>query len=326
VPLELLAILIIALVFDFANGVQGSANIVATLISSRVMRPRRALWLAASAELLGSFLFGVAVAATIGEDFVDTEAITPLTLFAGLLGATLWNISTIYSRIPSSASHALIGGLIGSAVADGGLRMLQTKGVLIITGGLFAAPFIGMVMGYGLVRVIYFFAHRATPKVNQWFQGGQVLTAVLLALVFGSNDGQKVMGVIMLGLVLTGESEDFAIPFWVMVVSAVTLALGTLAGGERLVRTLGTRFYKIRPVHGLAAQLASDLVILIAGLLGGPVSTTQVVGSSIIGAGSADRLNKIRWGVFDRIVWTWVLTIPAAAIIAALIFWTLSYV
>jgi inorganic phosphate transporter, PiT family len=322
----MLAILAAALIYDFINGIQGSANIVATMISSYVMRPRRALWLAAIGEGIGPFLFGVAVANTISGKFVEADAITPLTLFAGVLGAILWNGFTVYISVPSSASHALMGGLMGAALSQGGLSTLQMEGIITILIALFASPFIGLLVGFLLVRLIYFLCHHAPPRINQQFRRGQIFASFGLAMVFGSNDGQKVMGVITLGLVLTGEQNNYQVPLWVVASTAIVLALGTLLGGDRVIRTMGTKFFKIRPVHGLASQTSSTLVILIAGLLGGPVSTTQVVSSSIVGAGSADRISKIRWQVFDRIGVAWYVTIPASAAAGALVFWILEKV
>lgn len=316
--LEMGLILALALVFDFTNGMQGSANVVSTLIFSRSLTPRAALWLAAIAEGLGPFIFGVAVASTVGEDFVRADAITATTVLAGLLGAIFWNVLTIWAGIPSSASHALIGGLMGAAIAESGVGVIQQSGFLIILAALIISPLLGLLFSYLLTKAIYFMAAKARPSVNRVFKRAQIVTSVLLALVFGSNDAQKVMGMITLGLILTGYQDDFFVPGWVMVVSAFTLALGTFVGGARLIKTMGARFYKVRPVHGLAAQSSATSVILVAGLLGGPVSTTHVVSSSIIGAGSADRLTKVRWHIFDRIGLSWVLTIPAAGTCAAI--------
>lgn len=323
-PVEAVVLLGAALVFDFANGMQGSANIVATMVSSRVMHPRRALWLAALAEGVGPFLFGAAVAGTVGSNLIVPSAITPLALFAALLSASLWSFFTIYSGIPSSPSHALIGGLLGGSIAEGGLGVVCGEGLYLVLGGLFVSPFVGMIGGFLLTRWCYFFAYHAHPRINLTFKRGQLVVSCLLALAFGSNDAQKVMGVMMLGLVVTETRQSFTPPMWVIASAALVLAGGTLVGGRRLIRTLGTRFYKIRPVHGLAAQTAACSLILLASGIGAPVSTTQVVSSSIIGAGSADRLSKVRWGIFDRIMGAWLLTLPITGGGAALLLWLLK--
>jgi PiT family inorganic phosphate transporter len=316
--LTLITILIItALIFDFLNGLHDSSNIVATMISSRALPPRMALGLTAVAEFCGPFIFGVAVARTIGQDIVVPGTITIDVIFAALLSAILWNLVTWFFGIPSSSSHALIGGIIGAVGAGAGLKAIQLSGLEKVFIALFASPIIGLIAGYLFTKLVFFLARGASPRINWFFRRSQIFTAVALALSHGTNDAQKTMGVITLGLVTTGYLEQFYVPTWVIALSAGAIALGTVSGGWRLIRTLGGKFYKIRPVHGFSAQVTSATVILGAALLGGPVSTTQVVSSAIMGVGSAERLSKVRWGVAGNIAVAWLLTIPATALAAA---------
>lgn len=310
----------IALAFGFFNGLHDSSNVVATVISTRALSPRRALWLAAIANGVGPLIFGVAVATTIGHEVVAEEAVTLSVVYASLLAAITWNVITLLVGIPSSTSHALIGGIVGAVWAGFGFDSILMGGVTKILLALFLSPILGMITGYYIVRLSYFLARGATPHVNIWFKRGQLLTATTLALSHGTNDAQKTMGIIALGLVATGTLNTFSIPTWVILASAVAMGAGTLFGGWSLIRTLGGRFYRVRPVHGFGAQTASSAVILGAALLGGPVSTTHVVSSAIVGAGTADRISKVRWGVFNNIVLSWLLTIPAAAAMGALLY------
>jgi PiT family inorganic phosphate transporter len=318
--LDALVLVVIALAFGFFNGLHDSSNVVATVISTRALSPRRALWLAAIANGVGPLVFGVAVATTIGHEVVAEEAVTLPVVYASLLAAIGWNVITLMVGIPSSTSHALIGGIMGAVWAGYGLDAILVGGLEKILLALFLSPPIGMVAGYYLVRLSYVLARSATPRVNIWFKRGQILTATTLALSHGTNDAQKTMGIIALGLVATGSLETFSIPTWVILTSAVAMGAGTLFGGWSLIRTLGGKFYRVRPVHGFGAQTASTIVILGAALLGGPVSTTHVVSSAIVGAGSADRIQKVRWGVVNNIVISWFLTIPTAAGMGALFY------
>ena len=285
-PTLLLIIIIIALLFDFMNGFHDAANIVATMISSRAMSPLSALLLSAAAHFAGPFLFG-------------------------------W---------PSSTSHALVGGLIGSVWVAFGIETVQLGGLTKVLVALFVSPILGLVMGFLILKLIYFLARGATPRVNQLFKRLQLLTSLVLALSHGTNDAQKTMGIIAMAMLTTGYISVFQIPWWVIVLSAAAISLGTALGGWRLIETLGGKFYKIRPVHAFGSQLTSAGIILGASLLGGPVSTTQVVSSAIVGAGSADRLSKVRWTVARDIVLAWVLTIPVCIGLAAGLFLLVSLV
>jgi inorganic phosphate transporter, PiT family len=318
----LIAVIVLALAFDFLNGVHDSSNIVATMISSRALPPRAALWMTAIAEFLGPFIFGVAVAETIGG-IVDANAISLQVLIAALSSAIIWNLLTWYLGFPSSSSHALVGGMIGAVLIGAGWGAINVEEFRKILIALFTSPFVGFIFGFIVLRVIMFLSWNATPKVNGFFKRGQIFTALALALSHGTNDAQKTMGLISLALVIAGYSSTLVVPQWVILICASMIALGTAMGGWRLIRTLGGKFYKIRPVDGFSSQLASATVILGASLVGGPVSTTQVVSSSIMGVGAADRVNKVRWGVSQEIATAWLLTIPATALIAAGLYWVI---
>ena len=316
-PVLLIVIIAIALVFDFLNGLHDSSNVVATLISSRAMAPRAALVMSAAAEFAGPFLFGVAVATTIGHEVVEAADISSAVIIAALSGAIVWNLITWYFGWPSSTSHALIGGLIGAVAVAGGFATIHLAGLGKVLIALFLSPILGLVLGYLVVKAIYFLARGASPRINILFKRGQWVTSLALALSHGTNDAQKTMGIIAMAMVTTGYVAEFHVPWWVVTISAGAIALGTLTGGWRLIETLGGRFYKIRPVHAFGSQLTSAGTILGAALMGGPVSTTQVVSSAIMGAGSADRLSKVRWTVAREIAVAWLLTIPVAALLAA---------
>jgi PiT family inorganic phosphate transporter len=313
----IVVIIVLALVFDFLNGVHDSSNIVATMISSRAIPPRVALGMTALAEFCGPFIFGVAVANTIGHEVVAAHTISTQVLVAALVSAILWNLLTWYLGFPSSSSHALVGGFIGAVMMDAGWEAIQLRGLEKILLALFTSPLIGYIIGFLILRLITLLCWNATPRINGLFKRGQIVTALALALSHGANDAQKTMGIIALALVTGNFLESFAVPLWVIVICAGMIALGTTVGGWKLIRTLGGKFYKIRPLDSFSSQLASALVILSASMLGGPVSTTQVVSSTIMGVGAAERLNKVRWGVAGEIAMAWILTIPVTALVAA---------
>jgi inorganic phosphate transporter, PiT family len=319
----IIAVIILALVFDFLNGIHDSSNVVATIISSRALSPRAALSMTAVAEFSGPFIFGVAVANTIGNEVVIAEAISIQVLLAALASAIFWNLLTWYLGFPSSSSHAMIGGFMGAVVLGAGWQAIKLHGLEKILIALFTSPIIGFVFGYIILHVILLLAWNATPRINSVFKRSQIITGLALALSHGANDAQKTMGIITLALVTGGYLKVFSVPVWVILLCAGMIALGTAIGGWKLIRTLGGKFYKIRPVDGFASQLASAVVILSASLVGGPVSTTQVVSSAIMGVGSADRVNKVRWGVAQEIATAWLLTIPATALVAAGMYWVI---
>ncbi|HET6444650.1 MAG TPA: anion permease [candidate division Zixibacteria bacterium] len=325
IPFAFLLLLVLALVFGFLDGFHNSANVVATVISSRAMRPRQSLTIAAIAEFAGPFLFGVAVAKTIGSDLVEPEAVTVPVVTAAIVAAIAWKIITWLPGLPSSSSHSLFGGLIGAVIVASGVAALKMSGLTKIVVALLLSPIVGFIGGYLVMIVTLRLTRSSSPSINTLFKRGQLFTSVGLALSHGSNNAQKVMGIIALGMVSTGLADSFVTPLWVIALAAGAMALGTLFGGQRIIRTLGGKFYKIRPVHGFASQATSATIVLGASLFGGPVSTTQVVSSSIVGVGSAERPSKVRWGVFKEIGLAWILTIPATALIAALLYFPINY-
>lgn len=319
--ITLIILIILALLFDFLNGVHDSSNIVATMISSRAMGPRSALVMTAIATLAGPFIFGVAVANTIGNDIVNSEVLNMMVIISALISAIAWNILTWVLGIPSSSSHALIGGIIGAVIAGAGFTAIKTAGVVKVLIALFASPVIGFFAGLIVANLIYLLSWKATPRINTVFKKLQIVTSLGLALSHGTNDAQKTMGIITLGLVIARVIQTFVVPFWVIAACAASIALGTSIGGWQLIKTLGSKFYKIRPVHGFASQISSAAVILAASIVGGPVSTTQVVSTTIMGVGAAERMSKVRWSVAGEIVSAWLITIPVTALLAGAIYW-----
>lgn len=314
----------LALLFDFLNGFHDSSNVVATPISSGAMNPRAALYTAAIAHFIAPFIFGVAVATAIGDGLLDDLAITINVVVAGLLAAVLWNILTWYLGLPSSSSHALVGGLLGAAILAEGVGVVRVDGLTKIMVALLVSPVVGLVVGFAAMKLTMASVRQAPPSVNVWFKRGQIVTLLGLALGHGSNDAQKTMGVITMGLLAGGLIPSFHVPLWVIALSAGAIAFGTALGGWRLIRTLGARIYRIRPIHGFASQISGASVILGAALLGGPVSTTQVMSSAIMGVGAAERLNKVRWLVLRDLAGAWLLTIPATAVMSALVLLALN--
>jgi PiT family inorganic phosphate transporter len=325
-PRLLISILVaLALIFDFLNGFHDSANVVATMISSRAMTPRAALFIAAAANFIGPFLFGVAVAKTVGNAVVKAESVTIAVVLAALVSASFWNLVTWYFGIPSSSSHALIGGLIGAVLVGSGYQAIQPEGLWIVVAALFFSPIIGFAAGILVMRLTLVAARGATPKANIFLKAAQIPTAIGLALSHGTNDAQKTMGIITMGLVVLGYQTDFNVPYWVILASATAIGLGTAFGGWRIIHTLGAKFYRIRPIHSFTSQLTSAAVILGASLTGGPVSTTHVVSASILGVGAAQRRSQVRWGVMKDILIAWLLTMPATALLAAILYFLFAY-
>jgi len=324
---DLLIIILIglALIFDFLNGFHDSANVVATMISSRAMTPTAALIIATVANFIGPFVFGVAVAKTIGKDVASPDSITIAVVLAALLSASIWNLLTWFFGIPSSSSHALIGGIVGAVLVGTGMQALKIEGLGLVAVALFLSPVLGYILGQIVMRFSMWAVRNATPKANMFFKYAQIPTAFTLALSHGTNDAQKTMGIITMGLVVLGYQESFVVPWWVILASATAIGIGTASGGWRIIHTLGGKFYRIRPIHSFASQLSSMVVILTASLFGGPVSTTHVVSSSILGVGAAQRRSQVRWGVMGDILVAWFLTVPASAGIAALLYYLIDY-
>jgi PiT family inorganic phosphate transporter len=319
-----ITIIVLALLFDFLNGIHDSSNIVATMIASRAFSPRTALGLTAVANFIGPFIFGVAVAETIGHEVVNSKAISILVILTALISAILWNLLTWYLGFPSSSSHALIGGLIGAVAIGAGWEAILIPGLTKVLLTLLTSPLIGFLFGYLFLKLLILLSWNATPKVNTVFKRSQIFTSIALALSHGTNDAQKTMGIITLALLTGGVLKSFIVPSWVVFVCAAMIALGTAVGGWRLIRTLGGKIFRIKPIDGFASQLSSSAVIIGASLIGGPVSTTQVVSSSIMGVGAGERMNRVRWGVGKDIAIAWVLTIPATALLAAGLYWIFS--
>lgn len=312
-----LILLGLALVFDFLNGFHDSSNIVATVISSRAMSPRAALTLAALSEFAGPFLFGVAVATTVGAELLDPAAMQVSIVIAALVAAVFWNLLTWYLGIPSSSSHALLGGLLGAALVGAGVQVVRSAGLVKILLALLLSPVAGLLVGFLVMRLTRWLVRGAPPRINTAFRVGQIATLLGLGLSHGTNDAQKTMGVITLGMVASGLLDEFVVPLWVIAASAGAIALGAYFGGWRLIRTLGARMYRIRPINGFTSQVTGAGVILGAALLGGPVSTTQVMSSAIVGVGAGERINKVRWNILGDMFLAWLLTIPVTAGLAA---------
>jgi PiT family inorganic phosphate transporter len=324
----------VAFVFDFINGFHDSANSIATVVGTRVLTPLVAVGWAATFNFLAAFTVGTAVAKTVGKGMIDVAIVTPNVILAGLLGAIIWNLITWYYGLPSSSSHALVGGYAGAAVAKAGLVAIIPAGWVKTLIFIVASPLIGLTAGYFLMVAFYWTFRWFTPaKVDKIFRRLQLVSAALFSLSHGANDAQKTMGIIV-GLLISAEglfaaetgwmrhlhlTDADGIPLWVEMGAYTAIALGTLFGGWRIVHTMGTRITKLRPVGGCAAETGGAIAILIATRFGIPVSTTHTITGAIVGVGATTRLSAVRWGVAGRIVWAWILTIPAAAITAALI-------
>ncbi len=315
----LIVIVAVALVFDFTNGFHDSANAIATSISTRALSPRIALAMAAVLNMVGAFL-SQNVAKTVGKGIVNLPADSQTIVLAALIGAICWNLLTWYLSLPSSSSHALIGGLIGATLVAVGTSGVEWSGILHkVILPMVSSPAIGLLGALLLMNLLLFIVHHRAPRpVNRTFRTLQPLSAGAVALAHGMNDAQKTMGVIWLALITSGQlSENAPIPDWVIVVSALSIALGTYFGGWRIIRTLGTKIIHLDPIHGFAAETTSAGVIWVASSLGYPISTTQTITASIMGAGATGRLSAVKWGVAGNIVWAWIFTIPAAGLVAA---------
>jgi len=317
----LLVVVATALLFDFTNGFHDSANAIATSISTRALRPGVALGMAAVANVVGA-LISTEVAATLGKGIVETSAVSQLVVLAALIGAVTWNFITWYYGIPSSSSHALIGALVGAVLSAASAKDVKWHGILDkVVIPTVTSPLIGMVMGALLATALYWTFRNARPATaSNGFRKAQTVSAALMAFSHGSNDAQKTMGVISLALLAAGRIDHFYVPLWVKLASALTIGLGTFSGGKRIIRTLGMKLVKLQPIDGFAAETAASAVLLGTAHLGFPVSTTHVITSSIMGVGATKRLSAVKWGVTFNILLAWVLTLPMAAAIAAVIY------
>ena len=318
----LVVVVAVALGFDFTNGFHDTANAVATSVSTRALTPRLAVLIASGANLAGAFVT-TAVAKTVGKDIVASDLITTKSVLAALLGAIAWNLLTWWLGLPSSSSHALIGGLVGAALAQSGENGVLWHGLAhkIVIPAL-VAPLIAFGAAFLLLVVIYWLFQRLTRGVaNRGFRLGQLASGTFMAFTHGANDAQKTMGVIALALFANGNLKEFDIPTWVKLAAGLSIAAGTYVGGWRIMRTLGQRLYKMEPESGFAAQVSAGATIWAATHYGYPLSTTHVISGGVLGAGATQRLSAVRWGVAGNIVFAWVLTIPAAAAVAAAFYW-----
>ncbi|WP_428560851.1 MAG: anion permease [Solidesulfovibrio sp. DCME] len=327
IPFLLVAVVGIALVFDFTNGAHDSANAIATIVSTKVLSPLAAVCMAGALNLLGAFL-GTAVAHTIGSGIVRPEVVAGSqgVVLAALLGAIFWNLLTWYWGLPSSSSHALVGGLIGAAIAYGGFGAPSYGSIAAkVLLPLVLSPLAGFFSGYALMVILSWMVRRATPRrVNFLFKKLQILSSAFMATSHGLNDAQKTMGIITLALVIFGEIPEMTVPFWVKLSCALSMGLGTACGGWKIVKTMGHKIFKLEPIHGFAAETAAAAVICGASALGAPISTTHTISTTVIGVGASKRLSAVRWGVAGRLVVAWVMTIPAAAVVAAICYEALS--
>ncbi|MDL2269359.1 inorganic phosphate transporter [Desulfosarcina sp. OttesenSCG-928-A07] len=329
IPLLLVLIIIAALAFDFTNGAHDCANAIATVVSTKVLTPRTAVVMAAVLNLVGALL-GTEVAHTLGSGIVRPDVVSGsrILVLAALMGAISWNSITWYFGIPSSSSHALIGGLMGAAMAHAGINSLNAASILgKVVAPLIISPLAGFLMGLvfmGAITILFFRVNRAFA--NRFFRKSQIFSAGIMALSHGLNDAQKTMGVITLALLIFGCIETIVVPLWVKLACAMAMAAGTAMGGWKIVKTMGHKIFKLEPVHGFAAETSAALVISGASLFGAPISTTHTITACIFGVGSTQRLSAVRWGIAGNLIIAWVLTIPASALVGGLCFYILEAV
>ena len=314
-----------ALAFDFMNGFHDAANAIATVVSTRVMKPHTAVAMAAFCNMAAIFIFELKVAATVGKGTIDPSAIDHYVVFGALVGAIAWNIITWYYGIPSSSSHALIGGLIGAAIAKAGTGSLISSGVIKVVAFILISPLLGMLLGSVMMILVSWVFRRSTPRrVDTWSRRLQLISASAYALGHGGNDAQKTIGIIWMLLLSAGIMQNGdPVPFWVIASCYTAIGLGTIFGGWRIIKLMGQKITKLRPVGGFCAQTGGAATLFLATALGIPVSTTHTITGAIVGVGATKRLSAVRWGIAGTIVWAWVLTIPCSAVIAA-VFWYLG--
>src|SRR5215211_228471 len=321
-----IALVTLALIFDYINGFHDAANSIATVVSTRVLSPGKAVIWAAFFNFVAAFTFGTAVAKTVGSGMIRVEIVTFAVIFSGLVGAIIWDFITWYYGLPTSSSHALIGGYAGAAVAKAGFAAIIPAGWTKTLVFIVLSPLIGMILGFLLMIVLLWtFQHFSPSRVDRWFRKLQLVSAAAYSLGHGGNDAQKTMGIIAGVLYAGGYIEKFRIDLWVILMAHAAIALGTLSGGWRIIHTMGSKITKLQPVGGFAAEAAGAVSLFTATHLGVPVSTTHTITGAIIGVGSIRRLSAVRWGVAGRIVWAWVLTIPMAAFISAVTYYIVAY-
>jgi PiT family inorganic phosphate transporter len=326
----LILVVVFALVFDFINGFHDTANAIATVVSTGVLRARTAILMAAVFNVGGAF-WGTAVAKTLGRDIIDPSQVTQTIVVSALIAAIVWNLLTWYFGIPSSSSHALVGGMVGAGLAGIGPTAVKAAGVEKVVIALIASPFLGFTASFIVMVAVYWLVRRVPPsKINTFFRSLQLFSSASMAVSHGSNDAQKTMGVITMALVAYQGTYDpkseFPVPVWVVVACALAMGFGTAAGGWRIIHTMGSKIFKLRPIHGFVAETSAAIVLQTASHLGLPASTTHVITASIMGAGATTRLSAVSWGVTRRIFAAWVLTIPTCALLSALTWFVLHAV
>ncbi len=317
-------LVVLAIGFDFMNGFHDAANAIATIVSTGVLRPGQAVLWAACFNFLALFIFGLSVAATIGKGMVNPAVVDTHVIFGALIGAITWNVVTWYYGIPSSSSHALIGGMIGATVAKAGTGALVSAGITKTMLFILVAPLMGFVLGALLLLLVSWLFRRATPgRIDKWFRRGQLVSCALYSVGHGSNDAQKTVGIIWLLLIIAGHAttDVKTLPYWVVISCYIAISLGTLFGGWRIVKTMGQKITKLKPVGGFCAETGGAITLFISSAFGIPVSTTHTITGAIVGVGAARKLSAVRWGIAGNIVWAWVLTIPASAFVAAIAWW-----
>ena len=321
-----IGLIFVALAFDFINGFHDAANSIATVVSTRVLSPGQAVVWAALFNFIAAFTFGTAVAKTIGNGMIDISQVTFAVIFSGLLGAIVWDLITWYYGLPTSSSHALIGGYAGAAIARAGLSVILPAGWTKTLIYIILAPLIGLTLGFLLSVAIFWIFQKWTPRrVDRVFRKAQLFSAAAYSLGHGTNDAQKTMGIIAGVLVTAGYLKTFSIPIWVVLAAHTAIALGTLSGGWRIIHTMGSKITRLTPYGGFAAETAGAITLFVASHLGVPVSTTHTITGAIVGVGATRRLSAVRWGVAGRIVWAWLLTIPMSALIGATTFWIVRF-
>ena len=327
VPVALWVVIVLvflALAFDFMNGFHDAANSIATVVSTGVLRPAQAVMFAAAFNFIAIFVFHLSEAATVGKGIVMPGVVDTHVVFGALTGAITWNVVTWYYGIPSSSSHALIGGIVGAVLAKAGVGALIATGILRTVAFIFVSPMLGFLLGSLMMLVVAWTCRRVTPsRVDKWFRRLQLVSAGAYSLGHGGNDAQKTIGIIWMLLIATGyaSSTDAAPPNWTIISCYVAIAMGTMFGGWRIVKTMGQRITKLKPVGGFCAETGGAITLFLATALGIPVSTTHTITGAIVGVGSTQRASAVRWGVAGNIIWAWVLTIPASAFVAGVAYW-----
>jgi PiT family inorganic phosphate transporter len=315
-------LILVALTFDFINGFHDAANSIATVVSTRVLSPGKAVVWAAFFNFIAAFVFGTAVAKTVGAGLVDIHIVTFAVIFAALAGSIAWDLITWYAGLPTSSSHALIGGYAGAAIAKAGFGAIIPSGWTLTLVFIVLAPLIGMAIGFALMVAFLWIFRRFSPaRVDRWFRRLQLFSAAAYSLGHGGNDAQKTMGLVAGALFAGGFIGTFRIDWWVIIMANAAIALGTLSGGWRIIHTMGSKITKLQPIGGCAAETAGAISLFTATHFGVPVSTTHTITGAIVGVGSIRRLSAVRWGVAQRIVWAWIMTIPASALVAAVTYW-----